>query len=62
MIRDEGPGFNASLLPDPAEPESHSRFSGRGIILMRTIMDEVRYNADGNEVTLPSFTSCNESS
>jgi anti-sigma regulatory factor (Ser/Thr protein kinase) len=52
VIRDEGPGFDASQLPDPADPDSHSRTSGRGIILMRTIMDEVRYNADGNEVTL----------
>jgi CheY-like chemotaxis protein/anti-sigma regulatory factor (Ser/Thr protein kinase) len=52
VIRDEGAGFNASQLPDPADPESHDKVSGRGIILMRTIMDEVRYNADGNEVTL----------
>jgi CheY-like chemotaxis protein/anti-sigma regulatory factor (Ser/Thr protein kinase) len=52
VIRDEGPGFNAAQLPDPAEPESHNKASGRGIILMRTIMDEVCYNADGNEVTL----------
>jgi CheY-like chemotaxis protein/anti-sigma regulatory factor (Ser/Thr protein kinase) len=52
VIRDEGPGFNAAQLPDPAGPESHGKTSGRGIILMRTIMDEVSYNADGNEVTL----------
>jgi CheY-like chemotaxis protein/anti-sigma regulatory factor (Ser/Thr protein kinase) len=52
VIRDEGPGFNAEQLPDAAEPESHSKTSGRGIVLMRTIMDEVRYNPDGNEVTL----------
>jgi CheY-like chemotaxis protein/anti-sigma regulatory factor (Ser/Thr protein kinase) len=52
VIRDEGPGFNASQLPDPADPASHEKASGRGIILMQTIMDEVRYNADGNEVTL----------
>ena len=52
VIRDEGPGFNAAQLPDPAEPESHGKSSGRGIILMRTIMNEVSYNADGNEVTL----------
>ena len=52
VVRDEGPGFDASQLPDPADPESHSKTSGRGIILMRTIMDVVRYSADGNEVTL----------
>ena len=52
VIRDEGPGFNASQLPDPADSESHSKTSGRGIILMRTIMDSVLYSPDGNEVTL----------
>ncbi len=52
VIRDEGPGFDASQLPDPAEVEIHDKASGRGIILMQTIMDEVRYSADGNEVTL----------
>src|SRR5262249_36858124 len=52
VVRDEGPAFDASQLPDPADPESHNKSTGRGIILMRTIMDEVRYNADGNEVTL----------
>ncbi|MBI3862519.1 MAG: response regulator [Planctomycetia bacterium] len=51
-IRDQGPGFDASLLPDPAAPLNYEKASGRGIILMRTIMDEVRFNADGNEVTL----------
>jgi CheY-like chemotaxis protein/anti-sigma regulatory factor (Ser/Thr protein kinase) len=51
-IRDEGPGFDASQLPDASDPESHGKASGRGIILMRTIMDEVRFSPDGNEVTL----------
>lgn len=51
-IRDEGPGFDASQLPDPAAPANLEKGGGRGIVLMRTIMDEVRYNADGNEVTL----------
>ncbi|MFN0052147.1 MAG: response regulator [Planctomycetales bacterium] len=51
-IRDEGPGFDYSRLPDPADPASHAQTSGRGIILMRTIMDEVHYTGRGNEVTL----------
>ena len=36
----------------PRDPDSYGKDSGRGVILMRTIMDEVRFNADGNEVTL----------
>ena len=52
VIRDEGSGFDTSRLPDPADPTSHDKSSGRGIILMKTIMDDVRFNAAGNEVTL----------
>lgn len=52
IVRDEGPGFDHSQLPDPAAPQSHALNAGRGILLMRTIMDEVRFNAAGNEVTL----------
>jgi CheY-like chemotaxis protein/anti-sigma regulatory factor (Ser/Thr protein kinase) len=51
-IRDEGPGFDTSQLPEAGDPNSHGKSSGRGIILMRTIMDEVRFTPDGNEVTL----------
>ncbi len=51
-IRDEGAGFDPSTLPDPTDPENLDRPSGRGVMLMRAFMDEVRYNATGNEVTL----------
>jgi anti-sigma regulatory factor (Ser/Thr protein kinase) len=52
IIRDEGPGFDVSKLPDPTEPENMLKASGRGLLLIRTFMDEVRYNAAGNEITL----------
>ena len=51
-VRDEGPGFDPSQLPDPTDPVNLDRPSGRGLLLMRTFMDDVRYNAAGNEVTL----------
>lgn len=51
-IRDEGPGFDPGKLPDPTEPANLEKVSGRGVFLMRTFMDEVRYNTSGNEVTL----------
>ena len=50
VIRDDGPGFDTSRLRDPVDAECSS--SSRGIVLMRTIMNEVRYNDKGNEVTL----------
>jgi CheY-like chemotaxis protein len=52
IVRDEGPGFDPSKLPDPTDPANLERVSGRGLLLMRTFMDEVRFNATGNEVTM----------
>ncbi|MDD3469470.1 MAG: ATP-binding protein [Thermoguttaceae bacterium] len=51
-VEDEGPGFDPSSAPDPDDPTSLDRSHGRGILLMRTFMDEVLYNATGNIVTL----------
>jgi CheY-like chemotaxis protein len=52
VIRDEGPGFNPSDVPDPTDPANLERESGRGLLLMRTFMDDVQYSASGNQVTL----------
>lgn len=52
VIRDEGGGFDSSDLPDPRDPANLDRPCGRGVMLMRTFMDEVLYNDAGNEVTL----------
>jgi CheY-like chemotaxis protein len=52
VIRDDGPGFDVSKLPDPTDPENLLKLSGRGVLLIRTFMDEVTYNARGNEITL----------
>lgn len=51
-IRDEGPGFNPAALPDPTDPDHIGCACGRGVFLVRTFMDEVRYNDKGNEITL----------
>jgi len=51
-IRDEGPGFDPKELPDPTDPANLEKPSGRGLLLMRTFMDDVFFNQNGNEVTL----------
>ena len=51
-VRDEGPGFDPSILPDPTLPENMLRVSGRGVLLIRTFMDRVEYNATGNQITM----------
>jgi CheY-like chemotaxis protein len=52
VIRDEGPGFDVSKIPDPTDPANLERASGRGLLLIRTFMDDVSHNATGNEITL----------
>jgi CheY-like chemotaxis protein/anti-sigma regulatory factor (Ser/Thr protein kinase) len=52
VVRDEGSGFDPGTLPDPRDPENLLKVSGRGVLIMRTFMDEVRFNTNGNEVTL----------
>jgi anti-sigma regulatory factor (Ser/Thr protein kinase) len=49
---DDGPGFDPASLPDPTDPEYLERPHGRGLMLMRTFMNEISYNATGNEVRL----------
>lgn len=52
IIEDEGPGFNVASLPDASDPANVGRIGGRGLTLIRTFMDEVRYNERGNRITL----------
>jgi CheY-like chemotaxis protein/anti-sigma regulatory factor (Ser/Thr protein kinase) len=52
VIRDEGPGFDPSLLPDPTLPENMTRVSGRGMLLIRAFMDRVEYSPGGNQITM----------
>lgn len=52
VVRDEGSGFDPDQLPDPTDPDYLARPHGRGVLLIKTFMDEVIYNDIGNEVTL----------
>ena len=52
QIADEGPGFDVARLPDPRAADRIGLQSGRGILMMRSFMDEVAFNARGNAVTL----------
>jgi serine/threonine-protein kinase RsbW len=51
-IEDEGEGFNVSDIPDPRDPENLFKTSGRGVLLIYNIMDEVEYNDRGNRLTM----------
>ncbi|MBN2039559.1 MAG: response regulator [Spirochaetes bacterium] len=55
IIEDEGPGFNFNLLPDPTYPENFYKNSGRGLLIIRTLMDEVDWNEKGNIIRLKKY-------
>jgi CheY-like chemotaxis protein len=64
-ISDEGPGFDTSRCDQPIDHEDLAKISGRGLLLIRTFMDEVVYNTAGNSLTmtkrvLPSAPACQE--
>jgi CheY-like chemotaxis protein len=52
VIRDEGNGFDPALIPDPTDPGRLEKCSGRGLLLIRTFMDEMIHNAKGNEIRM----------
>lgn len=52
QVCDEGNGFNPTNVPDPTLPENLCKPNGRGIMLMRAYMKDIRYNDRGNCVTL----------
>jgi serine/threonine-protein kinase RsbW len=52
QITDEGPGFDPSDVPDPTAPENLERPCGRGLLLIRGFMTEVKYHGRGNVVSM----------
>ena len=57
VVSDQGQGFDPASLPDPTSPEQLLCERGRGIFLMRSILDEVEVIPPGNRVVLRKFRS-----
>jgi serine/threonine-protein kinase RsbW len=53
-IVDHGPGFDPATLPDPRVPENLLSSSGRGLFLIRSLVDQVHFiqHDDGMELIL----------
>src|ERR687884_773227 len=51
-VEDEGEGFDVQEIPDPRDPANLFKTSGRGVLLIYNIMDEVEYNERGNRLTM----------
>jgi serine/threonine-protein kinase RsbW len=52
VVRDEGSGFDPGGVPDPLDPANTFKPSGRGIFLMRALMDHVVFADGGREVQM----------
>jgi CheY-like chemotaxis protein len=57
IVRDGGNGFDPNSLPDPTDPANLQKVSGRGLMLIRTFMDEVSFNEAANEITMVKLPS-----
>ena len=51
-VRDSGEGFDPSGVRDPTLPENREREDGRGLFVLKHLVDDVRFNAKGNAVCL----------
>jgi len=51
-VLDEGRGYDPRSLPDPTEADNLGLSCGRGLLLIRTFFDEVRFNPKGTEIIM----------
>ncbi len=51
-MRDEGNGFDTSIVPAANDPGEFDRQECQGLTLMTHLMDEVIFNDRGNEVVM----------
>jgi serine/threonine-protein kinase RsbW len=51
-VTDEGPGFDPSGVPEPIQPEQLDEAGGRGLFLIRKLVDAVQFNEQGNSICM----------
>ena len=51
-VEDEGEGFDVHEIPDPTDPANLFKSSGRGVLLIYNIMDEVEYSRGGAKLRM----------
>ena len=52
IIKDEGPGFDESKIPDPTSPKNLDNLKGRGVFLIKNLTDNVKFRKKGSEIEL----------
>ncbi len=51
-VSDEGEGFDPEQVSDPTTPDRVEIDEGRGLFLIRQLVDEVRFNDRGNSICM----------
>jgi serine/threonine-protein kinase RsbW len=51
-VTDEGPGFDPAAVPEPIRPEQLDEAQGRGLYLIRKLVDAVHFNDQGNSICM----------
>ena len=54
-VEDEGRGFDPGKMPDPTIEENIMKGSGRGIYIVRKLIDKMEFNDKGNKVRLTKY-------
>ena len=52
VVTDEGPGFDPAAVPEPIRPEQLDEANGRGLYLIRKLVDAVSFNEQGNSICM----------
>ena len=51
-VTDEGAGFDPAAVPEPIRPEQLDEANGRGLYLIRKLVDAVQFNEQGNSICM----------
>lgn len=57
LIRDQGPGFDLATVPTPGDPNSFRDGVGRGLVLIRSFMDDVKFEDGGRTLRMSKHRS-----
>ncbi|MFH0877577.1 MAG: ATP-binding protein [Candidatus Omnitrophota bacterium] len=54
-VKDQGQGFDYTRVPDPTKPDNLEKTSGRGVFLVKRLMDRVDFSDEGRGITMTKF-------
>ena len=55
VVRDPGPGFDPASVPSPVTPDGLLSDHGRGLHMIKALLDEVTWENHGTEIHLTKY-------